>query len=125
MALARYDPTATHFQSVGTATAHRFGDHTHRQALQLRQNVAPKVHTIQRSIVAPRSKGPALLGGSAGSAALRFGRACRIVTGCTHSCDLGWTPDAERGCHGAPLCFHLIGEALRPSKTRPASIGSC
>jgi len=35
--------------------SHRFGDHAHRQALQLRQNIASEIHTVERSIIAPRS----------------------------------------------------------------------
>jgi len=42
---------------------HSLGDYANRQALQLRQNVAPEIHAIERPIITPRDRGLALLRG--------------------------------------------------------------
>src|SRR5580692_4623812 len=111
MSLMRRHQAASYFRPVRNAGTHGLGDHAHWQALKLRQNVAPEVHPIERSIIAPRHHGLALLTGRGGSALLSRRRRRRIVTGCAHGCDLGWTPGLERGRHRPSLHFHLIGEA--------------
>jgi hypothetical protein len=40
---------------------HGLDDDPHRQTLQLRQNVAPEIHAIERSVIPPRSNSFALL----------------------------------------------------------------
>ena len=54
MPFMRYKQAATHLRTVREACAHRLSDHAHRQALQLPQNIAPEVHTIRQSVIAPR-----------------------------------------------------------------------
>jgi hypothetical protein len=57
----RYKPTTTHLRAVRSAAAHRFGDHAHRQTLQLRQNIAPEIDAIERPVIPPRRSGFPLL----------------------------------------------------------------
>lgn len=71
-----------------TAATQRLSDRAHRQALQLRQNVAPKIDAIERSIIAPRSKALRCFEAVLGSELLGFRRRRRIVAGCAHRCDL-------------------------------------
>lgn len=61
MPFMRYELSAANLRAMRDAGTHSVGDHTHRQALQLRQNVAPKIHAIQRPIIPPRCNGLALL----------------------------------------------------------------
>jgi hypothetical protein len=68
--------------------AHGFGDRPHRHALQPRQNVAPEVHAVQATVIAPRRSSFAPQRGRLGAAALSFGRRGRIVAGCAHPGDL-------------------------------------
>jgi hypothetical protein len=83
----RNDVPIAHFRPVRNARAHCLGDHAHRQALELGQNVAPEVHAIERSVIAPRNQGFALLRGRSGTAALHLGRPRRIVARCAHADD--------------------------------------
>jgi hypothetical protein len=61
MPLMRHKLFAADLRGMRDARAHGLGDHAHRQPLQLRENVAPKIHTIERSITPPRRDGVALL----------------------------------------------------------------
>ena len=56
MSFMRYKQPATHFRPVRSAAAHCLGDHAHRQALQLRQNVALEVDAIERSVIEARGR---------------------------------------------------------------------
>jgi hypothetical protein len=57
MPFMRHKPSAPNFRAVRGAGAHGLGNHTDRQALQLRQNVAPEIHAFERSIIAPYDGG--------------------------------------------------------------------
>ena len=57
MPLMRYELAATYLRAMRDAGAHSRGDHAYRKALQLRQNVAPEIHAIERPIIAPRRSG--------------------------------------------------------------------
>jgi hypothetical protein len=81
-------PTA-HLRAVRDARAHSLGDHAHRQALQLRQNVAPKIDAVERSVIAPRNGGFPLLRGRSGAAALGFAGGRGILAGCAQARELG------------------------------------
>jgi len=111
MPFMRHEPTASHLRSMGTAAAHSFGDYAYRQALQLRQNVASEIHTIERSVILPRGNSFALLGGCCGSAVLRLTRGSGIVARCTHGRDLRWSRGAEARDNRAPRLLAPIGQA--------------
>jgi hypothetical protein len=57
----RHELPATHLRAVREARTHSLGDHADGQTLQLRQNIAPEIHVIERSIIAPRDHGFSLL----------------------------------------------------------------
>jgi hypothetical protein len=60
MPFMRHKPPAAHLRAVRDARAHGFGDDMHGKPLQLRQNVAPEIHAIERPVAAPRHDGFAL-----------------------------------------------------------------
>lgn len=43
----RYELPTAYLRSMRDARAHGFGDHAHRYALQLRQNIAPEVQAFE------------------------------------------------------------------------------
>jgi hypothetical protein len=61
MPFMRHKLPTSHLRAMRNTRAHGLGDHSHGQALKLRQNVAPKVHAIERSVIPPRRDGFALL----------------------------------------------------------------
>jgi hypothetical protein len=97
---------------AGTTTTSVTGDHTHRQALQLRQNVAPEIHAIERSVIAPRDRGFALVRSRGGTAALSVAAHGWIVAGCSHGGDLCRPGGAETRDSAALRFLALVGQAL-------------
>lgn len=95
MAPMRHELPATHLRAVREARSHSLSDHADGQTLQLRRNIAPENHAIERAIIAPRNDGFALLRGRSGTAAPGFGRRGRVVTSCAHRLELGWPSGLE------------------------------
>jgi hypothetical protein len=98
----RHKLSAAHLRAVRGAAAHCFGDHAHGHALQPRQNVAPEVHAIERSVIAPRVGSFALLRGGRSPTALHFSRLRGIVACCAHRSDLGRASSLESRDRRAP-----------------------
>ena len=90
--------------------AQRLGDHADRQALQLRQNVAPEVHAIQRPSSRHATTALRCWEAVGGSAPLSFRRRRRIMASCAHGLDLGWPCGLEIGAAGRRSS--RLGEAL-------------
>jgi hypothetical protein len=52
----RYELAAAYLRAVRETRTHSLGDRAHRQALQLRQNVALEVDAIERSVIEARGR---------------------------------------------------------------------
>jgi len=115
----RHEFPAAHLRAVRDACTHRFSDHSHWQALKLRQNVAPEIHGVERSVITPPNCRFALLRGRRSTSAQGLWCSRWIVAGCAHSRDLGRPSGFEGGDRGLQSLFTPIGKVLVHSQVPP------